>query len=36
MSNTDPVTITAKVVMKQGSELLGSGATATGQIQYRR
>jgi hypothetical protein len=22
--------------MKQGNELLGSGATATGQIQYRR
>ena len=35
-TNTDPVTIQAKVVMKQGNELLGSGATATGQIQYRQ
>ena len=34
-NSTDPVTITAKVVMKEGNELLGSGATATGQIQYR-
>ena len=33
-SNTDPVTIRAKVVMKQGSDLV-PGATATGQIQYR-
>ena len=35
-NSTDPVTITAKVVMKEGNELLGSGATATGQVQYRR
>lgn len=35
-SSTDPVTISAKVVMKQSNELLGGGATAVGQIQYRR
>ena len=33
-NSTDPVTITARVVMKQGTELV-PGATATGQIQYR-
>ena len=33
-NSTDPVTIRAKVVMKQGTELV-PGATATGQIQYR-
>lgn len=35
-NSTDPVTISAKVVMKQGNELLGGGATAVGQVQYRR
>ena len=33
-NSTDPVTIRAKVVMKQGNDLV-PGATATGQLQYR-
>ena len=33
-NSTEPVTITAKVVMKQGNDLV-PGATATGQLQYR-
>ena len=33
-NSTDPVTVRAKVVMKQGADLV-PGATATGYIQYR-
>lgn len=35
-NDTTPVTISAKVVMKEGTNVLGGGATATGQVQYRR